>query len=79
MTTETLTATVSTVTEKKATESAKAYDKSLAGTYVVTGNLNMRNGAGIDKSIITVLPKGTKVQNYGYIPCLTVSDGILFR
>ncbi len=69
-TAETLTATVSTVTEKKATESAKAYDKSLAGTYVVTGNLNMRNGAGTGKSIMTVLQKGAKVQNYGYYTML---------
>ncbi len=67
---ETVTATVATVTEKKATESAKAYDKSLAGTYVVTGNLNMRNGAGTGKAIMTVLPKGTKVQNYGYYTTL---------
>ncbi|MCD7732397.1 MAG: phage tail tip lysozyme [Oscillospiraceae bacterium] len=60
----------STVIEKKATESAKSYDKSLAGTYVVTGNLNMRNGAGTGKSILTVLQKGAKVQNYGYYTML---------
>ncbi|MCD8013293.1 MAG: phage tail tip lysozyme [Lachnospiraceae bacterium] len=56
----------SSVTEKKATEAAKSFTKSLAGTYVTTANLNMRNGAGTGKSVMVTLPKGTNVQNYGY-------------
>lgn len=57
----------STVTEKKATDAAKSGPiSSLAGTYVTTANLNMRNGAGTGKSVMVTLPKGTKVQNYGY-------------
>ncbi len=56
----------STVTEKKATDSAKSFLKSLAGTYVTTANLNMRNGAGTGKSVMVTIPKGAEVQNYGY-------------
>ena len=56
----------STVTEKKATDGAKSFSKSLAGTYVTTANLNMRNGAGTSKSVMVTIPKGTSVQNYGY-------------
>jgi len=53
---------------KKATDPAKSFDKSLAGTYKVTASigLNVRNGAGTNKSIMVAIPKGTKVQNYGY-------------
>ena len=54
--------------EKKAAGVAKALDKSLAGTYVVTaGNgLHIRGGAGAEKASMAVLPKGTRVRNYGY-------------
>lgn len=51
----------------KATEAARRFDKTLAGTYKVTASaLNIRNGAGTTKNIFTSLPNGTKVQNYGY-------------
>lgn len=57
----------STSTSKKATEAAKSYDSSLAGTYTVTASaLNIRNGAGTGKSIMVTIPKGTSVKNYGY-------------
>lgn len=36
-------------------------DKNLSGTYTTTENLNMRNGAGTGYSIITTIPKGSKV------------------
>ena len=54
--------------ERKATGAAKTLDKSLAGTYVVTaGNgLHIRSGAGAGKASMAVLPKGTRVRNYGY-------------
>ena len=55
-------------TEKKATEAARSKDKALAGTYTVTAGsgLHIRAGAGPNKASLAVLPKGTKVQNYGY-------------
>lgn len=62
------TTTTSSTTEKKATDAAKSFDKTLAGTYTVTANsgLHVRNGAGTSKASMVILPKGTKVQNYGY-------------
>ena len=61
------------VTKKKATETAKSFNKSVAGTYKTTGNLNVRNGAGTkanaygkDKTVFVTIPKGTEVKCYGY-------------
>lgn len=53
---------------KVAKDSAKSFDKSIAGTYKVTANggLNVRTGAGVGKSVMVAIPKGTKVKNYGY-------------
>lgn len=53
---------------KKATEPAKSFSKTLAGIYTVTANagLNLRSGAGVEKKSIIVLPKGSRVTNYGY-------------
>lgn len=45
---------------------AKSFDKSLAGTYKTTANLNMRAGAGTSKTILTVIPKDGKATCYGY-------------
>lgn len=55
-------------TEKNATEAARSKDKTLSGTYTVTAGsgLHIRTGAGPNKASLAVLPKGTKVQNYGY-------------
>lgn len=52
----------------KAKEPAKSFASVLAGEYKVTANsgLNVRDGAGTNKSILVAIPKGTKVQNYGY-------------
>lgn len=54
--------------EVKATGVATKFDKSLAGTYTVTAKsgLNVRNAAGTNQDILVSIPKGTKVQNYGY-------------
>lgn len=50
-----------------ATESAKKFDKSLSGTYKVSwSNINVRGGAGSSKKFLVNIPKGTKVQCYGY-------------
>lgn len=54
--------------EVKATGVATGFDKSLAGTYIVTAasGLNVRNAAGTNNKVLVAIPKGTKVQNYGY-------------
>jgi hypothetical protein len=62
----TVTSGTSTTTKKTATDAAASFLKSLAGTYVTTTDLNCRNGAGTSKSVLVVIPKGTKVKNYGY-------------
>ncbi len=51
---------------KKAKDAAKSINTTLAGTYTTTDNLNIRSGAGTNKEIMVTVPKGTKVQNYGY-------------
>lgn len=51
----------------KAKDSAKNFLKSLAGTYNVTATwLNVRHGAGITKTKMVAIPKGTAVKCYGY-------------
>lgn len=50
-------------------ESAKSFNKGIAGTYIVnteTDPLMLRSGAGESKSVIAKMPKGAKVQCYGY-------------
>lgn len=49
-----------------ATCSAKKKDGNLAGTYVTTANLYLRNDAGTNKKALCLIPKGTIVKNYGY-------------
>lgn len=51
-----------------ATCSAKKFDKSKAGTYSVTADptLYCRNDAGTNKKALCKIPKGTKVQCFGY-------------
>jgi hypothetical protein len=52
---------------KKAKDGAESFDKALAGTYKVTASsLNVRSGAGTGKAKLTTIPKGTKVQCYGW-------------
>lgn len=46
--------------------SARKFDKTLAGTYKTTADLYLRNDAGTNKKALCLIPKGTKVQNYGY-------------
>lgn len=49
------------------TEAAKYRDTTLSGAYTVTASsLNIRVGAGTNKTIIKAIPKGTTVNNYGY-------------
>lgn len=45
---------------------ADEFDREIAGAYMVTTGLNLRRGAGGNYKIITVLPQGAVVKNYGY-------------
>lgn len=58
--------TPTVITTLVKTESAKSYNKYLSKKYTTTTNLNLRSGAGIGKTKITVIPKGTTVCCYGY-------------
>ena len=50
-----------------AKQSAKYKDVLLKGTYVVdASSVNVRDGAGTNYKILTTIPRGTKVKNYGY-------------
>lgn len=57
----------STDTTKKV-EPAKSKDDKISGTYKTTSELNMRYKAGVltSDNIVCVIPKGDKVQCYGY-------------
>lgn len=58
-------------------ESAKSKDEKFIGKYTTTANLNLRSGAGIDRtSVLLTIPKGEKVICYGYYT--TVSGAIWF-
>lgn len=52
--------------EVKANDRPNSKDDKLGGTYVTTSDLHMRDGAGTNKKSLVILPKGTKVKNYGY-------------
>lgn len=57
----------STVKKKvTAKDSAKSFNQGIAGTYKTTDALNIRSGAGTNKTILVTVPKGTKVKCYGY-------------
>lgn len=45
---------------------AKSFNKNIAKTYTTTTKLNLRAGAGTNKQIVTVIPKGDQVTCYGY-------------
>lgn len=53
-------------------ESAKGFDKTLAGAYKTIGSLYLRAGAGKGKPELVVMPNNTTVRNYGYY---TLVDG----
>lgn len=65
VTTGTTSSAAKTVKAKEAAKSGPL--TSLAGTYKVTASaLNVRHGAGTTKSVMVTIPKGTKVNCYGY-------------
>lgn len=45
---------------------AKSKDPTLVGDYTATADLYCRNDAGKNKKALCLIPKGTKVSNYGY-------------
>lgn len=47
-------------------ESARSFDRSIAGAYHTNDRYNLRVGAGMNKIVILTLPTGTSVRNYGY-------------
>ena len=61
------TTSTATTKEVKAADYAQSFDRSVAGAYTVTASaLNVRDGAGTGKKILVTIPKGTRVNNYGY-------------
>lgn len=48
------------------TESARSFDRRIAGAYHTNDRYHLRVGAGMDKMVILTLPAGTSVRNYGY-------------
>lgn len=48
------------------TESARSFDRNIAGAYHTNDRYNLRVGAGMNKTVILTLPTGTSVRNYGY-------------
>lgn len=57
---------VSSTKNVKASDPAMSRQDDLAGTYRTEANLNMRHGAGTSKKVMVVIPKNTKVKNYGF-------------
>lgn len=53
--------------EKRNRQWARSFDREIAGAYRVTASaLNLRRGAGTGYEVLAVLPKGTRVRNYGF-------------
>lgn len=57
---------------------AKGLNKSYAGTYITSCDLNLRSGAGTSNSSIKVMKKGTKLHNYGYYTRLSTGKVWLY-
>lgn len=47
-------------------ESARSFNRKIAGAYHTNDRYNLRVGAGMNKDVILTLPTGTGVRNYGY-------------
>lgn len=47
-------------------ESARSFNRNIAGAYHTNDRYNLRVGAGMNKHVILTLPMGTGVRNYGY-------------
>ena len=67
--TTTKTSTSKTTTKKTSTtkvDSAKEFSSKYNKRYTTTSKLNLRTGAKMDKTVLLVMPKGAKVDCYGY-------------
>lgn len=51
---------------KSVVDSAKCKNAQFAGKYKTTANLRLRTGAGTGKGVVTTMPAGSEVQNYGF-------------
>ena len=54
------------LTKEKDINYAESFNKNLSKSYITTSKLNLRSGPGFNKNIITIMPKNSKVQCYGY-------------
>ena len=67
--TTTKTSSTKTTTKKTSTikvDAAKDFSSSYNKRYTTTSKLNLRSGSNMEKTIIQVMPKGAKVDCYGY-------------
>lgn len=67
------TSTESSKKEVATTCYATTKDLGLSGTYTTTANLYCRNDAGTNKKALCLIPKGTKVNTYGFY---SISNGV---
>ena len=49
-----------------ATQYAEKYNAKIAGKYMATADVNIRDGKSTKYAVLIKIPKGTVVQNYGY-------------
>lgn len=52
--------------ELSTAESARSFDRKIAGAYHTNDRYNLRVGASMNKRVMLTLPSGTGVRNYGY-------------
>lgn len=58
--------TYTTTKQTTATGKAKSFDRTVAGSYVTTDALYIRNDAGTSNKALVLMPRNTQVQCYGY-------------
>lgn len=58
---------------------ARSKDLSLTGTYITTADLYCRNDAGTNKKALCLIPKGTKVQNFGFYTTFNDTKWLLIQ
>ena len=71
--------TTKPATNTKKVDPAKSFDKSLAKSYITTGALNLRTGAGKGKTKITTMSKSEKVTCYGYYTTVNGTKWLLVK
>lgn len=60
-------------------DSAKSFNKSVAGTYRTTTDLNLRCGAGTSKAKVDVIKSGKTVNCYGYYTSVVGTKWLLVK